>query len=411
MKKRLLIGFIFIVIIGAGVIIFRKKPSPNPFLISSVKRGSLKVIIKGRGEILPAKTYKIISLVSGVIDDIFVKEGDRVKEKELLLTIDKTELFAKLKEIEKNIILYCNKERELKEDLEVERLEKGLFEAKISFEDAKTEHEKLNRLYELKAISEQELLNSQSQLKKNEASLKLIEKELFSAKRKRIDEERLISSQLKEQEAYYNWIKKQISWTDVISPIEGIIVEKNPDLTPNYLVSQGTYLFTVASFSYKIKALIDEVDIGKVSIGDRGIIRIDAYPYQPIKGFIKKISPQPIISAERPGIRNFEVELEGSFNIKIAPKMQCSVEIEKVLNNVLKVDLEDVIEEEGKRYVFVIKEGKAKRRMIKTGIENENEVEVLSGIGENEMLIRAPSDIKEGTRVIQMQNSKVKMQN
>ncbi|MEW6609589.1 MAG: HlyD family efflux transporter periplasmic adaptor subunit [bacterium] len=153
---------------------------------------------------------------------------------------------------------------------------------------------------------------------------------------------------------------------------------------------------------YKIKARIDEVEIGKIKVGQKAVVRIDAYPYQPQLATIKKIFPQPVLS-EKTGIRTFEIELEfdskETLN-KITPKMQCSVEIKSIFKNVLKVQLEDVKEQEGKRYVFLVKDNKVKKQMIKTGLENEEEAEVLSGLQEGDKIIKNPSsEIQEGRKV------------
>jgi HlyD family secretion protein len=245
-------------------------------------------------------------------------------------------------------------------------------------------------LYELKGLAKEALLKAESQFEKANLSLMLKEDELSSLKRKRENEFNLVSLQAKEAQANIDLIKKQISWARVKSPISGIIMEKNPDIAQGFSVTQGTFLFTVTSLSYQVKGFIDELEIGKVNIGQKGTIRLDAYPYQPFSAVIKKISPEPIVPEGKIGIRSFEVYLDINPPFKVTPKMQCSLELKKVISSVLKVNLEDVEEDNAKRYVYLMRNGKKIKQEIKTGFENETEAEVLSGLKEGDRLVKSP---------------------
>gem|GEM_PF-4207845 len=385
---KLFLFLAILVIIGFFVFKHWTKTPKNLDTTILVKKGKISVTIRGRGEVVPAKTYKITSPISGIVDSCLKDKGDVVKKGDLLLSIDTAEYLAKLKQAEKELLQSQNKLAQLKDEIEILRAEKEIKEARLAYNDAKREYEANCRLYELKGISREALLKAEEQLEKANLSLILKENELSSLKRNRENEFNLVSLALKEAQANIDWIKKQLNLAEIKSPISGIIMEKNPDVVKGFSVTQGTHLFTVTSLSYQVKGLIDELDIGKVDIGEKATIRLDAYPYQPITSIIKKISPEPIVPEGKIGIRSFEVYLDINPPFKVCPKMQCSLEFKKIIPSVLKVNLEDVIEENGKRYVYLMKNGKKIKREIKTGFESETEAEVLSGLVEGDRIVK-----------------------
>lgn len=386
MKKVLLLSFIALVIIAPFIFKYLTKPPKNSYRTTSVKKGKIIAITRARGEVIPLKTYKITSCVSGIIESVLKDEGDYVKKGELLLSIDKAEYLTKLKQAEKELLQLQNRFAELEDKREIKTCEKEIKEASLLYEDLKRQYETNLKLYELKAIPEEELLNKELELKKAKLSLELKKDELLGLKRKREDELNLLLYQEKEIKSNYNWIKKQINYTEIRSPTSGIIMEKNPDIIQGFSVQQGAHLFTIIPLLYQVKGFIDETDISKLDIKDKGIVRFDAYPYQPCIGIIKKISLKPFIP-EGKGIRRFEVYLDINPPFKIFPNMQCSLEFKKVLH-CLKVSIEDIEEKDGKRYVYLIKDKKKIKREIKTGFESETEVEVLEGLKEKDIIIK-----------------------
>jgi HlyD family secretion protein len=386
-----LLFFTSLVIIGFFVFKAWTKTPKNPDTTILVKKGKILAITRGRGEVMPDKTYKITSPISGIVESCLKDKGDYCERGDLLLSIDTAESLAKLNGAEKEILQCQNRFAELKDEIEILRCEKEIKESRLSCDEAKREYEANRELYELKGVAKEALLNAASQLEKANLSLILKEDELSSLKRKRENEFNLVLLQAKEAQASYDSIKKQISWAEVKSPISGIIMEKNPDIVQGFALTQGTHLFTITSLSYQVKGLIDELEIGKVNIGQKATIRLDAHPYQPFSAVIQKISPEPIVPEGKIGIRSFEVYLDINPPFKVTPKMQCSLELKKVISSVLKVNLEDVEEENAKRYVYLMKGSKKIKRQIKTGFENETEAEVLSGLKEGDKIIKSPS--------------------
>ncbi len=392
MKKKFLM-IMGIIIIG-GIIAFllfpKEKEKTLPSTIT-VKRERLDVSVAVRGKI-EAEKYKIGSKISGIIDKVKVKEGDIIKQGEVLLTFDRLEYLSKLKGAEKDIFLYKNRIFELENSPEIKEAEKNYFEAKMAKEKQEGDYNACQNLYQMGGISKKELEDSYSKYLIAEKNYQLQETSLSYKKKNNIEQIKLVNSQLQEANAFYEWVKKQMGFANVSSPIDGMVIKKSEDIGEGFPVSIGAYLFTLIPLKYKIKALIDEGDISKVNIENNATIRMDAYPNLTLNGKVTEIAPSAILS--KGNVMSFEITLDiiDKSGFLLKPEMQCDVNILKYIPNALKLPHEAIIETEGKRYVFVLEGKKMVRREIKTGLELPMEVEVLSGIKEGDKVIINPPE-------------------
>lgn len=381
MKKKgfkwVILGIVVIIVIG-GVIFSHK--GLLTVTTTYVKKGKLEVSVISRGKVKSIKEYQIKSKISGIIKDVRVEEGDTVCKGESLLTLDKTELLARLEEIKKGM---------LNKTFEIEQLKTNLIEAELTLKNAEREYESHKRLYDLQAISKKELEKRFLQYQQAQVRYQLAKDELKI--KENID-----------KLAEYEWVKKQLAWTEIEAPISGKIIKIGEETKEGLPITTATYLFTIIDpSSYQIKAFVDEVDIKKIHPGQKAKIKIDAYPKQSIEGKIIKISSSPTISRSS-GIESFEITLKiTNHHLELFPDMQCDVEITTEVVDVVKIPLDAIIESDGKRYIFKVKDGMAIKSKIQTGLESVMEAEVISGVKENEIIIlNPPSNLKEGERVI-----------
>lgn len=90
---------------------------------------------------------------------------------------------------------------------------------------------------------------------------------------------------------------------DVISPVDGTVIQKMVEvgtvITSASSVSGGTTIMTIANLdTIQVRAMVDEVDIGKVSPGMRATITFDAFPNQEVDGVVSKIEPQATVNQD-----------------------------------------------------------------------------------------------------------------
>jgi RND family efflux transporter MFP subunit len=141
----------------------------------------------------------------------------------------------------------------------------------------------------------------------------------------------------------------------------------------------------------QVDAYVDEVDIGKVQVGQRAAFTVDAFPATEFEGEVSAIYPKAVI---QDNVVNYDVvvDIETPYHGRLRPEMTASVTIflEK-REDVLAVPAKAVQRERGKNVVYVLADGRAEPREIKAGWRDDQWIEVATGLREGEtVLLEAP---------------------
>lgn len=180
---------------------------------------------------------------------------------------------------------------------------------------------------------------------------------------------------------------------EVTSPINGIVVKKYLDegssvSPPEPAPSMGTSLIRVINMD-QIKVVVNvvEEDLGKIRVGQDATIKVDAYPERTFTGKVSLISP---VVNQLTRTASVEATLPNPGYL-LKPGMFAQVEILlKGQGDFLLIPVHTILlEEGGKRKVFVVREGKAISRSIETGFSQNGWMEIKSGLSENDSLIVA----------------------
>lgn len=175
--------------------------------------------------------------------------------------------------------------------------------------------------------------------------------------------------------------------TDLISPINGLVTERLYDPGDVYSSADGRIVTVIQIDKVKVQVNISEMYFPSVYIGMPVDIRLDVYPGEVFVGNISLIYP-----AIDPATRTFTIEITiPNSNEKIRPGMFARVmlnfgEKESVLVSDVAVQKQVGSNE---RFIFVIKDGVAHRRVITPGRIIGNEYEVLSGVVAGEEVVIA----------------------
>jgi HlyD family secretion protein len=369
--------------------------------------------VSATGKIQPEIEIKISSEVSGEIIALPIKEGQVVKKGDLLVKI--------------NPMLYTSGLNRSVSNLSGTKA--GLSQADASFREAKASYERNKILYDKGIIS-------RSDWDKAIASFEV--------------------AKANKQSAYYNVesatatvteSKDNLGRTTIYSPADGTISSLGVELGERVLGTQqmtGTELLRVANLgNMEVEVEVNENDIVKINIGDSTKIQVDAYLKKDFKGIVTSISNSASTTTTADQVTNFKVKvrilkesyldlLEGkpvSYS-PFRPGMTATVDIitkrkEKVIgvpisSVVVKSDTTATkkfeVKDEGtaqkikaksdKKYecVFVKVGNKAKIRVIKTGIQDDTNIEVLSGLKKGDVVITGPyttvtKDLNSGDKV------------
>jgi len=258
MKKKVLIvsGIVLVLVVASWFFFFRNpesdaKASPVGLIkrTAKVERQPIKVQVVATGQIQPIYKVEIKSKASGEVLSLKLNEGDFVKKGTVIALIEKTDALAAFNQAEA--------------DLSV---------AKATLKQVETNTERSRKLFEQKLIS---------QLEMDAALLELEQRK----------------AQLIRAQAIYDQAKIRLNDCVVRSPIDGIVLDKPVDEGQVIMgglntVSGGTTIVTIADMSrVYVYANIDEVDVGKIKLGQEAVIVADAFPDEKFIGKVLRIDP------------------------------------------------------------------------------------------------------------------------
>jgi len=380
--------------------------------IATVKATTIVETVSATGKIQPEIEVKIASMVSGEIIDLPIKEGQVVKKGDLLVKI--------------NPDLYTSGLNRSVANLSATK--SGLTQADASYNEAKSNYDRNKTLFEKGIISK-------SDWDKTVASFEVAKATKQSA-----------YFNVQSASATVNEARDNLGRTIIYAPADGTISVLNVELGERVLGTQqmaGTEILRVANLNnMEVEVDVNENDIVKIKVGDEAKVEVDAYLKKQFKGVVTSISNSASTALTADQVTNFKVKvrilkesyqdlLEGKPETysPFRPGMTATVDIvTKTRANVLAVPISSVVvksdttavkgfkmedEEEEKKTpkndkklecVFVKVGNKAKIRIIKTGIQDDTNIEVITGLKKGDVVITGPyttvsKDLNSGDKV------------
>ena len=413
MKKKtlLIIGVIavaLIVLLVAGKKAGWFGASANVREVEFTKIEVIQIVekVSATGKIQPEIEVKLSSEVSGEIIELPILEGQMVEKGDLLVRI--------------NPDLYQSSLQRSRAGLQNVRA--NYAQAEASLREAKSNYDRNKTLFEKGIISKSEWDRIVAAYEVGEASKNAAYYGMQSAA------------------ATVTEAVDNLARTTIYSPMRGTISKLDVELGERVVGTQqmaGTEILRVANLSnMEVEVDVNENDIVKVSVGDSTIVEVDAYLNREFNGVVTQISNSAITGLSADQVTNFKVKvriLEASYKdlregkpenySPFRPGMTATVDIITRKKNdivgipisaiVIKSDTSStpsadktpVISDEKFEAVFVKEENKAKLRVITTGIQDNQNIEILSGLKVGETVITGPYNtvtkmLKDGDEII-----------
>jgi HlyD family secretion protein len=354
--------------------------------VENAEKRTIVETITANGKIQPETEVKITPDVSGEIVELTVKEGDHVEKGQLLLRI-------------KPDVYISQKDRSL---AAISSARARLAQAEAQFIQAELSFNRNKQLYSEETISK-------SDYEQAEATYTVAKAEVDAAKFS------VVSAEASVKEANENLVK-----TSIYAPMTGIVsmllVELGERVAGTGMMA-GTEMLRVADLS-RMEAQVDvnENDIPRVKMGDTATIEVDAYVDYKFKGIVTEIANSAKttgVSADQ--VTNFDVKIlvlpesykglkdKGSEN-PLRPGMSASVDIQtETKKGIIAVPIQSVTtrtdttrivqttkDEDIRTLVFTTDGERALAKDVKTGIQDNSYIEILSGVTEGDRVISAP---------------------
>jgi HlyD family secretion protein len=309
----------------------------------TVRRNNISSSILATG-IIKSKIgaeVRVGSRASGIVKKLFVKNGDKVQQGQLLAILDDSELSARYR-------------------LEAANLNKSQTVVRY----AKIEMERAKALVEKDFTSVQsydDLVKSYELALANAASSK----------------------------AAVDFASTELGFTKIFAPISGVIgsVSTQEGETVAAAFSSPTFVTIIDLSRIEVWTYVDETDIGKVEPGQKVNFTVDTYSGLTFSGTVSAIYPKAEI---RDNVVNYIaiVEIADNLGKILRPEMTASVTIQtNPANQVLSIPSNLIKRANGETVVYVLKGGKPVIQKIRTGIKGARLTEVIEGLNENDKVV------------------------
>ena len=390
-KRIIIIGVIVgVVLLGAlGLFAFTRGGTKiDPSKLAKVEKGDLAKSVVATGKVTPITKVDVKSKASGIVKKLLVDAGDKVKKGQLLAQLDKVEIEAQVEQSRAAL----------------QAAEANLNSSEADYERAKVDAEGpdvplLKRAYDRALNMAKDGVVSASALDDAQKNYELalnkqnVAKAQMTVLKAKIAQAR---AQVGQDQANLKQLDEQLSYTDIESPLDGVVLSRNVELgdaVSSILVlgSSATLVMTLGDTSeVYVKGKVDESDIGKVYLGQPARIKVESFKDKTFNGKVTKISPMGV---EKDNVTTFEVRVSIS-NPGGELKAEMTANAEVILDehkNVLQIPEGAILYDKDKKASVEVpdprgKEGK-KKLAVNIGISNGAKTEVLSGLKEGEEVV------------------------
>ncbi len=404
--KRILIGLGVAAVLAVVVVVSirnaRKDKGLKVYAEKAVGSGITQVV-KASGEIQPRVSVDISAHVVAKIEKLYVDEGDKVKEGQKFLDLEKDTYQAAVESWR----------------AQVRQAETGVHQAQVSLADAEVKLKRMRHLADQGIASTEQL--EAAQLARTSAELTL------EAQR----------DALKNARANLTKAEDDLAKTTIYAPITGRVVQLNAHegevVISGLMNNPATKIATVADLSEILAELdVDENEIVNVHLGQQVAVTVDAVTGKTYRGRVIEVGSSGYSKASQGDVTFFKVKvLLDDADPALRPGMSVRAEIEVATHpDALVVPIQAVVERSPKegeaaasgesaqeatetasssspkapeQVIFVVADGKAVRRRVTTGLSSVTQVEITSGLEAGEQVVTGPfrtlRDLKDGAAV------------
>jgi macrolide-specific efflux system membrane fusion protein len=369
---------------------------------ATVTRRDFSSSVLATGAVQPqvGAEVKVGARISGKVERLLANIGDRVTKGQIIAELEKKDLEATVAQRDAELQLALAKlaavEILLPKEIQKAELDVSRWRATRTLCDEDISRE--SRLLESNATSQQSFEQARERLAVAVAQLASAEKAHELAKARYEEDGKQASAEVDRASAALENAHVQLSYATITAPIDGVIASVSTE--EGETVSAGmqtpTFVTIIDLQRLQVDAYVDEVDIGKVEVGQRSMFTVDAFPAAEFEGKVTAIYPKAVI---QDNVVNYDVvvDIETPYDGQLRPEMTANVTIFLAnRKDVLAVPSKAVHRERGKNVVHVQAGDRAERREIKVGWRDGQWIEVAAGLQEGDIvLLEDPSHYQE----------------
>lgn len=397
MKKKVIRWIFALLVLGIiGLIVGKKSGWFGENLveveISEAKAISIQQKVSATGKIYPETEVKLSSDVSGEIIELPVKEGQQVKKGDLLVKINPDIIQSALHQAQAGM----------------QNVASQLKQAEANEEKARVNFERNQELYNKGVISKSEWEAIDTEYKVAKASVNAAYYNLQSA-----------SANVKQAQ-------DNLARTMIYAPMDGTVSKLSSEIGERVVGTAqmtGTEILRIADLTrMEVEVEVNENDIVKLALGDEVDIDVDAYPKRSFKGEVTEIANSAAADLGADQVTNFKVkikilpdsykdlmEVDKENAAPFRPGMTATVDIiTEIKDNIIGLPIGAIVmkslsdysvsksektnedAEERVESIFVFRDSKVYLQQVETGIQDNRNIEILSGVSEGDQIVTGP---------------------
>ena len=397
MKKSKILIILLILGVGGYFVydkFFKVKEEEVEFITKKAKKGSFSKKVDATGEIFATELIDVGAQVSGQIKKLYVKLGDQVKKGDMIASIDSSTQQNSIDNKEAQLAIY-------KAQLE---------SAKVALNIAKTQFDRENALFSKNATSKQEFESAKNTFSSNSAKIKELE------------------AQIKQTNIELSTAKINLGYTKITAPRDGTVVSVQVEEGQTVNANQTTpTIVNIADLSrVKMKMQIAEGDITKIKVGTPVEYSILSEPTKKFQTTVSSIDPG--LTTLSDGSYGSSSSSKSSYSSSSSSSSAVYYYAQSIVDNkdgilrigmttqneLLIANVEDAIivpsigikKDENGTFVYVLKDGKPVKTAVKTGIKDNLDTQIISGINEGDEIITSQGSSSEIAKMIAKEHKK-----
>ena len=397
MKKTKILIILLILGVGGYFVydkFFNIKDEKVEFITKKAKKGSFSKKVDATGEIFATELIDVGAQVSGQIKKLYVKLGDQVKKGDMIASIDSSTQQNSIDNKEAQLAIY-------KAQLE---------SAKVALNIAKTQFDRENALFSKNATSKQEFESAKNTYSANSAKIKELE------------------AQIKQTNIELSTAKINLGYTKITAPRDGTVVSVQVEEGQTVNANQTTpTIVNIADLSHvKMKMQIAEGDITKIKVGTPVEYSILSEPTKKFQTTVSSIDPG--LTTLSDGSYGSSSSSKSSYSSSSSSSSAVYYYAQSIVDNkdgilrigmttqneLLIANVEDAIivpsigikKDENGTFVYVLKDGKPVKTAVKTGIKDNLDTQIISGINDGDEIITSQGSSSEIAKMIAKEHKK-----
>jgi RND family efflux transporter MFP subunit len=336
---------------------------PMTVEVASTRREAVAEHVTVVGNLIGEATVEVVPKVSGRLQSVSVKLGDRVNDGQPIAVIEDREIREQVKQAEASF--------------EVARASVRQREADLKF--AETALERARSLFDRQLLPKQGLDDADAR---------------YQAAVAQVD---LARAQFSQAQARQDELRITLANTIIRAPVTGFVGKRYLD--PGAFASQNAPVVSVVALStVRMVANLVEKDVSRVQQGTPASVEVDAFPGEQFTGRVARVAP--LFDA---ATRTAQMEIEipnPSYRLKAGMYARVRLTV-ATRPNALVIPRNALVEVDGKQGVFVANGQKATFAAVKTGLQDETRVEITGGLNDGARIVTTgAASLRDGDTIV-----------